>query len=107
MTPEQALVAAARGHAVGEHLSNLAFEFVPDLDVPAVIDPDSHTMWIRKGTSLEDAIFLVLAGLDAMCGGRSIVEAGDGDGTAWSPGIAVGAESDPPPPTGRPNLRLV
>ncbi|SER96122.1 hypothetical protein SAMN05216188_118100 [Lentzea xinjiangensis] len=95
----------ARGFAAGNHLGRFTIEFHDDLDVPAVVDPETNTIWLRKGDPLEDAIFVLYACFDKLTGG-TVVQAENGELDVVAD-VAVGAEGLALPGLPRPQLRIV
>ncbi|GLZ34834.1 hypothetical protein Lesp02_70210 [Lentzea sp. NBRC 105346] len=99
----------ARGYAALHQIRRIAVELIEDLEVPAIIDRETNTVYIQLGLPLDEAMFLMQSGIEALCRGRTVVERDDG-GTGWAGGeIAVGAEYEVPtlPEQPRPFLRLV
>lgn len=96
----------ARGIAAGQHLGHitLAFADPADLDVPAYIVRETNTIWVQKGQSLEDVMFLVHAGIDALVGG-TVVQTEDGELDVVP--TAVGAEGLALPAPRPPRLTIV
>lgn len=107
-TADAASALVARGIATGQLLGHitLAFADPADLDVPAYIVRETNTLWVQKGLPLEDVMFLVAAGLDALAGG-TVVQTEDGE-LDVVPDVAVGAEGmSVAPERKRPDLRVV
>ncbi|MDT7789368.1 MAG: hypothetical protein QOF58_7787 [Pseudonocardiales bacterium] len=107
MTIADAAAAAlvARGIAAGTQLGAFTLIFVDDLDVPAVIDRDSNTIWFNPNEPLEDVIFVLAACFDELVGG-TVVQLEDGE-LEVVPDIAVGAEGVVLTEPKRPHLRRV
>lgn len=105
MTADTAAL-VAQGYAALHQLPRITLAMV-ELDVPAVIDRDSWTVYIQRGLEPEDVVVMVREGIRALCRGRTVVERDDGEGTEWAQ--AVGGEYDPSleAEQARPVLRLV
>lgn len=95
----------ARGIAAGNYLGRFTLEFRDDLDVPAVVDRESNTIWLNTNEPLEDAIFVLLACFDRLTGG-TVVQTEDGE-LDVVPDVAVGAEGMVLTEPQRPHLRVV
>jgi hypothetical protein len=95
----------ARGIAAGTRLGQLTLMFCDDLDVPAVVDRESKTIWINTNEPLEDVIFMLYSCFDALVGG-TVVQYDDGE-VGVASNVAVGAEGLVLTEQPRPHLQVV
>jgi hypothetical protein len=97
---------AAATYAAAHQLQQVTLSVTDIEGADCVVDHATRTVHIQPGLSLAQATAYWRAGIQALCGGSTVVV--DDDGTAWSTPPATTASGEIcPVPAPRANLKVV